>query len=961
MLWSAIDRLWKNFSAFSLAFALAGAASVPCLAQSNTPNDSPLISRHSSAFAAGISSAPESSTKKSASDLSSLPPDAQGAISAALGKDDSGYWLQLSAEGLRGENPRHALAAEFTKLGAEVRSHNLRWALAMRAYGYGDALHPVQAVAPQGNANRVEYRRDGVTEWYENGPLGLEQGFTLAHRPGRAPGKKNDKPMTLELALCGDLLASREQGGSALELRGEDGRAVLRYSGLGARDASGRALRSWLDVRGGRLLVRVDDTGAKYPVVVDPWIQQAELTSSDGAASDNFGMSVAISGGTVVVGAPGHSVGSNPDQGAAYVFVQNSDGTWIQQAELTASDGATLDYFGFSVAVSGGTIVAGAPDHTVGTNASQGAAYVFVQSGITWIQQAELISSDGGTDDYFGDSVAVNGSTVVVGAPCHTGIGQGCSATAHVGPGAAYVFVQSGTTWSQQAELTASDGSDRNFFGRAVAVSGGTAVVGAPYHGEGAAYVFVQSGTTWSQQAELTAFDSAGGANFGNAVAVSGSTVLVGAPIYFIGANVGQGAAYVFAQSGTSWNQQAELTASDGAERDYFGGSVSLDGSSAVVGATHSSFGEGTAYVFTGSGGTWTQQQEMVAADEAPGDQFGSSVAVSGGTFVSGSNLHTVGGNVAQGAAYVFGSSGPLYTLSASPSSLTVAQGSQAASTITITRFDGFSGSVSLSALNLPSGVTAAFSTNPATNTSTLTLTASSTAAVGSAGVPVVGTSDGLAQTTALPLTVATSIRLSQTSLNFGNQAVDTTSATKRVTLKNTGTAALTISSIAITQGTNFAISKNSCQGTLNPNKVCNVDVTFTPTQLGALSDTLTFTDNAVGSPQAIPLSGTGVGQVTLTPASFTFTNTKVGKTGVARTFTLKNNLTTTLTGILYSTAAPFAVSSSTCGTTLNSKASCTINVTFSPASEQTFTGTLTVTDSANNSPQTSSLTGTGD
>jgi hypothetical protein len=710
--------------------------------------------------------------------------------------------------------------------------------------------------------------------------------------------------------------------------------------------------------------VRLEDAGAQYPVTVDPWIQQAELTASDGAANELFGSVVAISGSTAVVGAPYH--GSNFAQGAAYVFVQ-SGGTWSQQAELTSSDGAADDNFGSSVAVDGSTVVVGAIQHQVGSNSRQGAAYVFVQSGTKWSQQAELTSSDGAADDYFGTSVAVDGSTVVVGAYVHT-VGSNRD------QGAVYVFAQSGTTWSQQAELTSSDGAADDEFGSSVAADGSTVVVGAPYHtvgssqDQGAAYVFAQSGTTWSQQAELTASDGAGGDYFSwSGVALDGSTAVVGAPFHTVGSNGWQGAAYVFAESGGTWSQQAELTASDGAANDLFGFSVAADGGTALVGAVRYAWGPGSrpgaAYVFLQSGTTWSQQAEMTASDGAVADLFGASVSISGSTALVGAPWHTVGENQDQGAAYVFGSSGPLYTLSASPSSLSLVQGTQGISTITITPFNGFSGGVSFSAWGLPSGVTAAFSPNPATSTSTLTLTASETAATGSATVLVVGTSGNLTQTTPLTLTVTgvTTVSLLPASLSFGNVAVDTTSTAKTVTVKNVGTATLDIKSIAIALGTNFAISNKTCGATLAVNKTCKVSVTFTPTALGTLKDTLSFTDNASGNPQTVSLSGTGVAQATLTPSRHTFPKTKVGDTSAAYQFTLKNNLPTTLTGISYSTASPFAVSTTTCGTTLDSKKSCTISVTFTPTETGTATGTLTVNDSANNSPRMVSLSGTGD
>jgi len=885
-----------------------------------------------------------------------------------LGKDDSGYWVHRSANGFRGENPRHALVAEFTKHGAEIRSearsHNLGWSLETRGYGYGDAVHPLKAVAPRAKANRVEYRRDGMTEWYENGPLGLEQGFTLAH----PPGNENGQPLTVELALRCDLVAALEPAGldkksKGLELRRKNGEVALRYTGLKARDSTGRELRSWLEVRGERLLLRVDDAGALYPVVADPWIQQAELTASDGKAGDYFGLSVAVSGNTVVVGAWNHTVGSN-QKGAVYVFVE-SGGTWSQQAELTASDGGAVGMFGWSVAVSGSTAVVGAYEHAVGSNYYQGAAYVFVQNGSTWSQQAELTASDGAAYDFFGRSVAVSGSTAVVGAPYHLASGWESG-----GPGAAYVFVESGGTWTQQAELTASDGAANDSFGNSVAVSGSTALVGAPFHTvgsnqeQGAAYVFAESGGTWTQQAELIASDGAVNDTFGNCVAVSGSTAMVGA----YGHNAYQGAAYVFAESGATWNQQAELTASDGWAMDYFGASVAVAGGTAMVGAPQHYFGsiiEGAVYVFVESGGAWSQQAEMTSSDDAVADQFGASIGVSGSMVVVGASHHKVGSNQQQGAAYVFGSSGPLYTLSADPSSLTVPQGGQGSSTITITPYNGFTRNVSLSALGLPNGVTAAFNPNPATSTSTLTLTASETAATGPTAVEILGTSGNLAQTMWLTLTVtpvsSTTVTVTPTSLTFSKQALDATSVAKTVKLKNTGDATLYITSIAASG--DFAISGSTCRPRLAAGKTCMVKVTFTPAQLGSRSGTLTFTDNAPNSPQTVPLKGIGT-SLELTPTSWNFGSVTIGRNSSAETFTLTNETSSTVGSISISLAgidpSDFTITNTTCGSTLAGNTSCSITVVFNPQLTGTLTAKLKVSSNGVGSPQFSNLKGTG-
>ena len=355
-----------------------------------------------------------------------------------------------------------------------------------------------------------------------------------------------------------------------------------------------------------------------HPTRSASWSQQTELSASDGVTGDYFGDPVAISGSTAVVGA----FARNSYTGAAYVFV-NSGGTWSQQGELTASDGVSGDYFGTNVAISGSTVIVGVPFK----NEAVGLVYVFVRSGTTWSQQAELTASDGLPGDYFG-TVAISGSTAVVGAHGKDSF-----------TGAAYIFTRSQGIWSQRAELTASDGTTGDYFGAPVAISGSTVVVGAVKARSGAAYVFVNSGGSWLQQAKLT--DGVTRDLFGASIAVSGSTVVVGAP--YTTWYVYRGAAYVFVRSHGVWSQQAELLASDGAPGDYFG-AVAISGPTVVVGAQgHNS--TGAAYVFSYSGGIWSQQAELTPSD---GLSIGISVAVSGSTAVVGAP------GQAAGKAYVF-------------------------------------------------------------------------------------------------------------------------------------------------------------------------------------------------------------------------------------------------------------------------------------------------------------------
>jgi hypothetical protein len=425
-------------------------------------------------------------------------------------------------------------------------------------------------------------------------------------------------------------------------------------------------------------------------------IQQAQLLAGDGATGDYFGYSVALDGNTAIVGAYLDDIGTNANQGSAYVFTRSGT-SWRQQAQLTAGDGTANDYFGTSVAVSGDTAVVGAYDDTVGANAGQGSAYVFTRSGTSWSQQAQLTAGDGAANDNFGYSVALDGNTAVVGAYADT-VG------ANTYQGSAYVFTRSGTSWSQQAKLTAGDGAALDYFGISVAVSGDTAVVGAYVDDvgantdQGSAYVFTRSGTNWSQQAHLTAGDGAANDYFGYSVAVSGDTAVVGAYGNDIGANPNQGSAYVFTRSGTSWSQQAQLTAGDGATNDLLGVSVAVSGDTAVVGAYGNDVGanidQGSAYVFMRSGAIWGQQAKLNAGDGATSDFFGLSVAISGDTAVVGAFADDVGANMNQGSAYAFvlDDSAPVTTASTAPAANPGGWNNAAPVTVTLAATDAGSG-----------------------------------------------------------------------------------------------------------------------------------------------------------------------------------------------------------------------------------------------------------------------------
>jgi FG-GAP repeat protein len=371
--------------------------------------------------------------------------------------------------------------------------------------------------------------------------------------------------------------------------------------------------------------------GATMPDSLRPPGQ--EVGANDGAPGDEFGISVAVDGDTALIGASYENAG----QGAAYVFTR-SNGVWSEAQKLTASDGAANDWFGQSVALDGDTAVIGAPQYL---NFGNGAAYVFTRSGGGWSESQKLTADDGVGRDQFGISVAVAGSDVLVGA---YGIA--------FYQGAAYAFAESGGSWAQTQKLVADDASQNADFGVSVALDGATALIGA--YGDasyqGAAYVFDNAGGMWSETQKLVASDGAADAHFGISVALDGTHALVGAEGATVGANSHQGEAYAFSNAGGTWSETQAIVASNGAAWDYFGRSVSLDGPNAMVGAYGVNAQQGGAYLFSLAGDHWSENAALTASDAAGGDQYGIWVALAGTTALVGAS----GADNFQGAAYFY-------------------------------------------------------------------------------------------------------------------------------------------------------------------------------------------------------------------------------------------------------------------------------------------------------------------
>ena len=272
---------------------------------------------------------------------------------------------------------------------------------------------------------------------------------------------------------------------------------------------------------------------------------EVKFLPEDIGQGDWFGFSVSISGDTVIAGTP-----FNAGTGSAYISVFDN-GNWIQEAKLVAADLAAKNWFGFSVSISEANAIVGAPLHNVADVKWTSAAYIFVRKvkgqRAEWEEQAKLIAKDAGKEDEFGYAVAVSGDTAIIGA--HLDSHEGAEKA-----GSAYIFVRERDGWKQQTKLIASDAAEKDEFGRSIAIHKNTVIIGAHLDDDsgsksGAAYIFAREGETWSEQAKLTASDAAARDEFGTSVAISGRSVIVGSPLDD-DAGSKSGSAYIFARNG---------------------------------------------------------------------------------------------------------------------------------------------------------------------------------------------------------------------------------------------------------------------------------------------------------------------------------------------------------------------------------------------------------------------------
>jgi FG-GAP repeat len=554
------------------------------------------------------------------SGLASAPIALQTAVSSALGAGSSRYAAVRQNGSL--VSTGGGVSTTFAASGLTVHVGGSALGMSFAGIGYGAQLTRPGKAAPTAAANKVSYQRAGVTEWYRNGPLGLEQGFTLQQRPA---GNAASGPLTIALRTSG---AALSQHGSAIRIAGTS----ASYGGLTAFDAAGHKLPSTLVLKHGKLLLQVKDAGAQYPLTIDPLIGDFQMNamsynSSPGPIGNGaVGMSVSLSanGTEALVGAPADDSGV----GAAWVFLLTSNGAWNYGAKLTATGETGAGAFGSSVSLSsdGSRALVGAPG-----DANVGAAWSFtiaVDSSdptypVATATQDHMFTGAGQDNTNttlstppgarYGTAVALSGdgTTALIGATKNYVTPPG------INPGSVWAYKFNVVVgWSQQGSKFAPTGGTAAFllFGNSIALSddGNTAVIGGPAdgNGPGAAWIFTRSGGNWTQQGtKLTANDESGSGHFGVSVALAsdGNTALIGGP----NDNSNTGAAWVFSRTGSTWTQQGpKLVGDDESGASLFGTSVALSGTgnTALVGGPGDEGNTGAGWLYVRSAGTWVEQ-----------------------------------------------------------------------------------------------------------------------------------------------------------------------------------------------------------------------------------------------------------------------------------------------------------------------------------------------------------------
>jgi hypothetical protein len=529
-----------------------------------------------------------------------------------------------------------------------VRQYNRPWGLYMQLenYGHSDSTSPVDTPTISQQNARVSFQWDSILEeQLELDGTKLKQTFVLQSAP------TGIGLLHFNLFVDSSFTPSIDQGN--VLFRDIQNTAVLRYRSVAIRDAANATFVPTLGLASKRISIMLNDASALYPLRIEMELSLLDQTTATANSQDWFGRALAADADTLVVGAPGEDSngllsfnGKMSESGAAYTYERGASG-WELSGILKQAYPGMGDAFGSAVAISGDTIVVGAPYRDgvspQGALSDMGAAYVFERSGASWNHVAELVLSDARSDDLFGSAVAIDGDTIAVAAYQRYFIDPSGGGAANAG--AVYIYQRNGASWQLQSVLTAPQPELLDQFGWAIALEGDRVAISANrkdvtvnasrVQDAGAVYLFQRSGTTWSLESQLQASDPEADAHFGRSLALDGGRLLVGAP-FKDRANptvINVGAAYLFERTAGVWSQQAILRAAESKINDRIGWSVALRGSTAMLSShyatrnhptTNALISQGSAYLFVKQAATWQEQDAL----HGPADS--SSYAIAG-------------------------------------------------------------------------------------------------------------------------------------------------------------------------------------------------------------------------------------------------------------------------------------------------------------------------------------------
>ena len=684
---------------------------------------------------------------------------------------------------------------------------------------------------------------------------------------------------------------------------------------------------------------------------------ETKITASDAAAGDRFGISVSIDNNRAIVGAWGNGV-NGVNSGSAYIY-KWSGSSWVEEANIVPSDGAERDFFGNSVSIDSDWAIIGASNDD-DKGEESGSAYIYKWNGTAWVQETKLTASDGAAGDQFSIDVSIKNDRAIIGAKGDDDNGEST--------GAAYIYEWNGTAWVEETKITASDGAANDQFGSSVSIDSNRAIIGAPVGTDsgvnsGVAYVYTRNITAWVEEAKLVPSDGADVDYFGFEVSIENDRVIIGAP--FDDDNGGEsGSAYIFKWNGTAWVEEGKLIASYGAANDQFGLDVSINSDRAISGTPYTDSGTGShsgaASIYKWNGTAWVEEAKLTASDAALGDWFSYTVSMASDRVIVGAYGNDDDGSIS-GSAYIYEIQFPLSEYSTSSLAFSnVHHGEQSQQTFSVQNMGIADLIVSGMSFTVDN-----YSASPATFTlsSGQSQQVTVTFAPDSAKIydgDIVITHNGTTSPDSILVTgrgIAPVLSITQDSLLFGEVQIGEQTELV-ISIQNDGDAVLNIDSIYASIS-NFEPVDTVLM--INPGSVGSITVLFAPTEIRPYFENLVLRSNVLGNPDTVLLRGTGVEphpEILLSDNAMAFPATDLNQQS-SRSFTVTNtgfdNLSVTH---IQMTSADFTADSISFN--LSPGQAQTVSVTFRPQLTGDYSELAILIHDGPSSPDTLTLSATG-